>query len=176
MTIVERVSGLLGRNLGVVAGGLTYLVAVIHLFHPDRGLPRLAILSATDNLGLLATDPRPVAFVVAGTLLLLGPQAAMLNVRRRAFYLAGMAIAATFFVGYFVWHLTGHGGFIPGRPPNYHGLNPIVAVVDHLVTYPVAALSKAAEAALFAALFVLYRREGAAGASDDVADPDQSPS
>lgn len=158
----SRIPAALDDALPYVAAILTYIVAAIHLFHPDRGLPRLALLTATDNLGLLAADPRPILFVVFGGLLLLGPQILLTVDRRRLLYAAGMAITAGFVAGYFLWHLTGHGGFIPGAGGTPHELAPIQSVFQHLAEDQVAAFSKLVEAALFAILLVFYRRETAA--------------
>jgi hypothetical protein len=156
----SRVGGRLSNSqLGYVGAALAYVVAAIHLAHPQNGLPRLLLLAATDNLGLLATDPRPVAFVLAGLALVAGVKLVLLGYPRRPIYALGMALVATFLVGYFAWHFTGHGGFLPGRAPNYHGLGPVEATVSHLRDNPIALASKAAEAALLAALAALYARD-----------------
>lgn len=147
------------ENVEYVGAALAFLIAGVHLFHPQRGFARLALLVTTGNASLLVTDPRPVAFVLSALAILLGIQLAAAGVARRPVYLLGMALVATYFVGYFAWHLSGHGGFLPGRAPLYHGLSPVEAVVSHLRNYPLAALSKVAEAALFAVLTALYRRE-----------------
>lgn len=155
----ENLAGLVGDNLGYVGAGLAYLVAGIHLFHPKRGFPRLVLLATTDNLSLLAYDPRPAAFVLSGLAVLLGVKLVLLDVELERVYALGMAMVALYFVGYFAWHLSGHGGFLPGREPLYHGLHPVDAVLAHLADYPLARLSKVAEGTLFAVLVVLYRRE-----------------
>ena len=147
------------ENLGYVGAALTLLVAAIHLFHPQHGFPRLVLLLGTGNLSLFVTDPRPVAFVLSGFALLAGIQLVVADIGRKQVYLIGMALVATYFVGYFAWHLSGHGGFLPGREPLYHGMHPVQAVVTHLGTSPVAALSKLAEGVLFLVLATLYRRE-----------------
>jgi hypothetical protein len=78
---------------------------------------------------------------------------------RRAFAL-GAALMVVYIGGYLAWHLSGHGGFLPGREPLYHGLSPVEALVAHLTTDPWAAASVLAEAALFfVLLLLLYRRE-----------------
>jgi hypothetical protein len=159
MTTTRAVRRLLSEKLGAAGAALAFLVAAVHLFHPQRGFLRLLVLLTTGNASLLASDPRPLAFVLSALAILVGVPLAAGSVARRAVYLLGMALVATYFVGYFAWHLSGHGGFLPGRAPLYHGLGPVEAVVSHLRTYPMAALSKAAEAALFAVLVVLYRRE-----------------
>lgn len=144
-------------NLGYIGAVLAYLVAGIHLFHPQYGVPRLVALFRTDSLSLLTHDPRPVVFVLSALGILLGITLTIANVARKRIYALGMALVATYFVGYFAWHLTGHGGFLPGRQSLYHGLHPIEAVISHLVNNPIAAFSKLAEAVLFVVLAVLYR-------------------
>lgn len=147
------------ENIGYIGAVLAYLVAGIHLFHPKRGLLRLLVLATTGNLPLLISDPRPIAFVLSAFAILLGIKLVIWDVARKRIYALGMVLVATYFVGYFAWHLSGHGGFLPVREPLYHGLHPIEAVISHLVNYPLAAFSKIVEAALFIVLAVLYRKE-----------------
>lgn len=146
------------RILSAVGGALAYVVAAIHVFHPERGFGRLLLLARVGRLELLATDPRPLLFVLSGLAIVAGVLAVMLGTPRRPIYAAGIALVATYFLGYFAWHLSGHGGFLPARQPVYHGMSPIEAVVDHLVTSPIAAAAKLAEALLLGVLVVLYRR------------------
>lgn len=159
MATAERVTRQIRGNLGYIGAGLGYLVAGIHIFHPERGFPRLIELLATGNASLLATDPRPVAFVLSGLAIVVGINLVLFDVARRRIYVLGMALMATYFIGYFLWHLTGHGGILPGREPLYHGVHPVEAVVSHLVDNPLVALSKIAEGALFAVLALLYRAD-----------------
>lgn len=159
MTTSQNVVEWMGDYIGYLGAGLAYLVAGIHLFHPKRGFPRLALLVRTGNTSLLLDDPRPIVFVVSGLGILVGIKLVILDVERKRVYALGMVLVATYFAGYFVWHLSGHGGFLPGRKPLYHGLHPVEAVVSHLVGYPLARLSKLAEAALLVVLAVLYRQE-----------------
>lgn len=147
------------RHLRYAGAALAFVVAGIHLFHADRGFPRLVALVATDNVGLLVTDPRPLLFVLSGVAILAGVFLVLWEFPRRPVYLAGMVLVSTYLLGYFAWHLTGHGGFLPGRAPHYHGLSPVEAVVDHLRRYPVVLLSKVAESLLLVVLAVLYRRD-----------------
>lgn len=92
--------------------------------------------------------------IIGGILL-----AAAGNPRKRLFAL-GIGLMATYLVGYFAWHSSGHGGFLPVREPLYHGLHSVTAVFEHLRDYPIARASKIAEAALVVLLAVLYRSEG----------------
>lgn len=150
------------RQLEYVGAALAYLVAAVHIFHPQRGFPRLLLLVSTDNAALLASDPRPLLFVLSGLGILLAVKVVLLGYPRKPIYALGIALMGTFIVGYFGWHLTGHGGFLPGRTAHGHGLHPVETVLSHLRSYPVASASKLAEAALLAVLAVLYRHEGGA--------------
>lgn len=155
----HRLGGWVGDNLGYIGAALAYLVATIHFFHPKHGLPRLIAFVTTDNTWLLVTDPRPVAFVVSALAILVGIKLVVSDIERKLVYALGMVLMATYFLGYFAWHLTGHGGFLPMREPLYHGLHPVESVIAHLSTSPLAALSKFSEAAAFVVLAVLYRQE-----------------
>lgn len=147
------------RQLRYVGAALAYVVAGIHLFHPQRGFPRLVQLVLTDNVGLLLSDPRPLLFVLSGFAIVVAILAVLWGFPRKPIYALGMVLMVTYVVGYFVWHLTGHGGFLPTREPTYHGGTPISAVVGHLQAYPVARVSMLAEAMLFVVLAALYRRD-----------------
>lgn len=152
----DRVSETYLRYIGAA---LTYLVAGIHLFHPQRGFPRLVTVLGTGDLSLLLYDPRPVLFVLSGFALITGVKLVILGLPRRPIYALGISLMLTYLVGYFAWHLTGHGGFLPGREPLYHGLHPVEAVIAHLAEYPLARVAKLAELALLLVLVALYRRE-----------------
>ena len=142
-----------------VAAALTFLVAALHLFHPSHGLERLVLLLSVGPRLLLA-DPRPALFVLSGLGLVAAVPAVLIGVPKRPLYLLGIILMTTYIVGYFVWHLTGHGGFLPGREPLYHGLQPHVAVITHLVGDPWAAAAVIFESLLAGVLAVLYRRKG----------------
>lgn len=146
------------QQLRYLGAALAYLVAAIHLFHPRRGFPRLVQYASSGNLDLVALDPRPLLFVLSGLAILAGVKLVLLGFPRRPVYAAGMALMATFVVGYFAWHLSGHGGFLPGREPLYHGLAPHEAVLSHLGGDPWAAFAVVTELLLAAVLvFLLYR-------------------
>ena len=147
------------RHLRYVGATLAVVVAGVHLFHGQRGLPRLVELLATDNAALLVTDPRPLLFVLSSVAILGGVFALSWGVPRKPVYLGGIVLMVTYIVGYFAWHMTDHGGFLPRRLPHYHGLGPVEAVVRHLELYPIARVSKVAETLLLVLLAVLHRRE-----------------
>lgn len=146
-------------DIGVVGAGFAYLVAGIHLAHPKLGLPRLVLLTQFQSLELLANDPRPVVFVISGVAIILGVPLAATNHYQKPIYVIGILLMLTYISGYFAWHLSGHGGFLPGREPLYHGLTPVQAVVAHLGSDSWAAVAIVAEMMLIGVLAVLYLRE-----------------
>lgn len=143
------------QHVRYAAAGLAFVAAAIHLFHPRRGLPRLAEI-ATVGLDNLAYDPRPLAFVLSGLAIIVGVNLVFYGVPRKWLYAAGMAMMVVYIGGYFAWHFSGHGGFLPGRVPNYHGEGPIEAAVSHLESYPWARAAIVTEVALFVVLAWLY--------------------
>lgn len=149
-------------SLDHAAAGLAYLVAGIHLFHPTHGFSRLALLVSTDP-GLLLSTPRPAAFVLSGLAIVVGVPAVALGVPRKPVYALGILLMVTYLGGYFAWHFSGHGGFLPGREPLYHGLSPVENVVTHLTGDPWAVAAVVAETALLVALVALFRRDARSG-------------
>lgn len=147
------------QQLRYVAAALAYVVAATHVFHPQRGLTRLVVVLTSGSPGLLVSDPRPLVFLLSGLAIFAAVTLVLLGYPRRPIYLAGMALMAAYLLGYFAWHMTGHGGFLPNRIPRYHGLGPIEAVVLHLRTYLIARVAVVAEVALLAVLGALYYRE-----------------
>jgi len=146
------------RRLRYLGAALAVLVAVLHLLDPNHGLLELFDLLYTTPQAL-AFDPRPAAFVLSATALLVGVSLSRNAPNRRPYYVAGIVLALTYVVGYLAWHLTGHGGFLPGREPLLHGISPVANVVRHLTGDPWAAASMASELALIAVLVALRRRE-----------------
>lgn len=145
------------QHLRYVGAALAYLVGALHLFHPTIGFPRLVLLLTT-NPAVLYTDPRPVAFVLSGFAIIVGVSVVTIGFPVRVLYGLGMALMLTYISGYFAWHLTGHGGFLPGREPLYHGLTPLQAVLAHLSGDLWAAVTIVAEVLLVGILAVLYYR------------------
>jgi len=141
------------------AAALAYLVAVVHLFHPTHGFARLILVLSVDP-GLLLADPRPLAFVLSAAVIMVGVPAVIRGYPERRAFALGAVLMATYLVGYFAWHLSGHGGFLPGREPLYHGYTPLEAVIIHLTTDPWAAAAVVLEVVLLVLLLaLLYRRE-----------------
>jgi len=145
------------RQLELLAVGLAVVVALLHMLHPDRGVARLTLLLSADP-GLLLGQPRPLAFVVSSFFLLVGTSALALGVSSRGLYVAGMALMVTYVAGYFAWHFSGHGGFLPGREALHHGLPPHEAVLSHLSGSLLATTAVVAEVFLFVVCGALYWR------------------
>lgn len=155
----ERSSLLTVGRLRYAGAALAYLVAILHLFHPQHGFVRLVEFLAADA-SLLLFDPRPLAFVLSGLAIVVGINLLLFDVPRRPVYALGAALLVTYVVGYLAWHLTGHGGFLPGRPPTEsHGVGTVQFVLDHLTTDPWAAAAIGAESLLLAVLGLLWSRE-----------------
>lgn len=146
------------QQLRYAGAMLAYLVGGLHLFHPKLGFPRLILLISA-NPDLLLSDPRPVAFVLSGSALIIGVTVAATGFPTRWLYVLGAVLMLTYLTGYFAWHLSGHGGFLPGREPLYHGLTPLEAVTAHLGSDPWAAVAVGTETTLLAIIVALSRRE-----------------
>lgn len=146
------------RRLRYTAAGLAYVVAGMHLFHPKLGVSTLVVRLSMDP-GLLVADPRPAAFVLSGVAIVAGVTAAILGAPRKPLYAIGIVLVGTYVVGYLGWHLSGHGGFLPGREPLHHGLQPHEAVLAHLTGNPLAATALVAETILIGVLVALWFHE-----------------
>ena len=145
-------------RLRYTAAGLAFVVAAIHLFHPDLGFFRLLRILATDPT-LLESEPRPLAFVLSAFAILAGVNAATLGAPRRPLYVGGMLLMGTYVIGYVAWHYYGHGGFLPAREPHYHDAGPLELVVTHLTSDGWAAASVTLELVLFALLVALFLQD-----------------
>jgi hypothetical protein len=145
------------RQLELLAVGLAVVVALVHMFHPDRGVARLTLLLSADP-GLLLAQPRPITFVVSSFLLLVGATALALGVSSRGLYAAGIALMGSYVLGYFAWHFSGHGGFLPGREPLHHGLAAHEAVISHLSGSAFASTAIVAEILLLLVCVALFWR------------------
>lgn len=150
--------GITRQHVRYVAAGLAFLVAAVHLFHPTHGLPRLAAVVSV-GLDNLVYDPRPLAFVLSGVAIILGVNLVAVGASRRLLYALGMAMMVVYLGGYFGWHLSGHGGFLPVREPLYHDMGPLEATISHLRGDPWARVSVLSETALLIVLAWLYRND-----------------
>ena len=136
------------ESYGPTGGAVLALaVGLGHLFYPGLGFATFASRLTTDP-GLLVSDPRPVLFVVSGLGIAVGVVLSRNARVRTPYYVAGIAVSLTYVFGYIGWHLSGHGGFLPGREPLYHGLSPVENVLAHVSSEPGAALLIVAEIVL----------------------------
>lgn len=149
----------MSRLLKYLGVALAVVVASLHLFHPDFG-----IWAAMTYLSIQSfPDPRPFAFVLSAVAILLG----MALVADGAFsprvaYLGGMVLMVTYIVGYFAWHVLGHGAWWPwgmGLGGHNHTFLQVLLGEGHLRDDSIALASKIAELALLVILGVLYRSD-----------------
>lgn len=144
------------RRLRSAAGALALVVAGVHLYW---GIPRFVAYASVGTM----PDPRPLAFVLSGHAILIAltlVAAGVLDARWT--YVPGVALMVVHVAGYAAWHtVLAHG--VPGAPgAESHGPltagGAVVVVVEHVVSSPLALVSKLAEVALLVLLAVLYLR------------------
>lgn len=124
-------------------------------------MPALVAYAAA---GTPLIDPRPAAFVLSGVAIIIGINVAALGLARRRIYVAGIVLMATYLIGYFTWHVFGHGAWWPLGPERQwvsHSFLGILLDSHHLHPRndPVSLISKAAELTLLVVLTLLYFRE-----------------
>jgi len=141
-------------GLRYAAGALAVAVATIHI---TWGFPRLVTQL---QIGAVP-DPRPAAFVLSGALVFLGIAQILDGRDPKPIYLAGIGLMVAYIAGYVAWHtVLGHGGFWPWGPePITHDMPAHLVVVDHLLSDPLALVSKLLELTLAGLLAVLYRQD-----------------
>ncbi len=151
-------------GLRYAAGALALAVAAIHVYW---GFPRLVLYIQAGR----APDPRPFLFVGSAVLIVLGIARVLDGRNEQAIYLAGIALMATYIVGYGLWH-TGleHGGFWPWGPePISHSEPAWQVLLDHMRADELGVVSKLLETILAAVLALLYQDDSdKAAAGDDV--------
>ena len=151
-------------GLRYAAGTLALAVAAIHIYW---GFPRLVVYIQAGYV----PDPRPFLFVGSAVLIVLGIARVLDGRNERAIYLAGIALMATYIVGYGLWHtVLEHGGFWPWGPePISHDDPTWQVLLDHARADELGVVSKLLEATLAGVLALLYRYDGdEADAGDDV--------
>ena len=143
------------RTTRYAAAALAFVVAILHLFHPQFGFTRLVLYVQVGTL----YDPRPLAFTLSGLAIVAGVLLVFNGITKRPVYLAGIGLMVTYLVGYGAWHtVLDHGGFWPYiEPYGHHEMGTIAVIVDHLRHDWLALASKGAELALLSLLVVLYR-------------------
>jgi len=155
----------LRQGLELVALQLAGVVAAVHLWWGvERFVNRYLIHGYVQ-------DPRPLIFVVTTMGIIAGVAYVAMGGRRKPVYLAGIGLFLAYLSGYFWWHLTGHGGALPGMDghSHYHGDSIVLDMISqHAREYPIVLASKAAEAIGIVVLSLLFWLE--------YADPRQSQS
>ena len=162
------------RYVRAARGLAAALVFVTAAYHLVWGFPRSLVygraLVTLASRGL-PPDPRPFLFVAYAAALFAGPYLVTRDVvsLRRAYQLGVVAMALSF-LGWVVWHETGHGAFLTGSPApepagHDHGGGVLHTVADHFVVEPVEGAIKSAEL-LAAALFALLLRTDPAVGED----------
>lgn len=144
-------------ELRIVAGVLAVLVALLHLFHPQLGAPRLVTFL---ELGQLY-HPLPPVFTATAVLIVFGIVLVYRGITVRWVYLGGIVLMLGLVVGYGVWHtFLDHGAFWPSSGGRTHtDRNPLVLLLLHLRTDTLGAISKILELLLAAVLGMLYLLE-----------------
>ena len=141
---------------------LALVSAVIHLWW---GVPRLLVYLPIGSLA----DPRPYLFVISGVAIFIGAAILSLGGPPRILYALGIGTMLAYALGYVAWHLTGHGGFLPGVAGYGHAEDPLQVVVDHLADDPLALAAMVVELGAVAcfALLIYHEttRRAAAGAN-----------
>ncbi|MEM4780868.1 MAG: hypothetical protein QXG03_04800 [Halalkalicoccus sp.] len=148
-----------GRLLRYAAVALAVIVAVVHLLHPDFGIWALMVYVSIPAF----PDPRPPAFVLSAVAILLSiALVADGALSPRAASLGGIALMIVYIVGYFGWHMFGHGAWWPwgsGLGGHSHTFLEILLGDGHLRDDPIALGSKLAELALLVVLALIYADE-----------------
>lgn len=111
------------------------VAALVHLW---MGAPALLVYLPALNV----SDPRPYLFVPSALLLFVVLAGLYTDRAVRPLLVVGVVVLAGYFFGYAWWHLTDHGGLIPGGHTHE---SPVVVVAEHLLDDPLAFLSKVAE-------------------------------
>lgn len=136
----RRVVKLVGVQLAVVS-------AAVHVWW---GFPRFLVYAQAGTF----PDPRPVLFLASAALILAGVVALVAGVPERPLYAAGIAVLATYTVGYVAWHLGDHGGFLPGLTGATHTEPALPVLFAHLAD-PADAVSMLAQVGAIACFAVL---------------------
>ncbi len=144
------------RELRLVAGVLAAIVALLHLFHPRLGAPRLVTLLELGEL----YHPLPPVFTAIAVLIVFGMLLVYQGVLVRWVYLGGLLLMVGLIVGYGVWHTyLDHGAFWYGGGYGHTEGNPVLLLVRHLQTDTLGAVSKVMELLLGAVLGMLLLLE-----------------
>ena len=132
-----------------------HLVVIVAVLHLTLGLYNWLRWASAGFL--VPRDVRWPLFVVSGLALFAGLLLAAQGRNRRQLYAGGIALMVVYVVGYFSWHLGGHG-FVFREPLPHDG--PVGQfLLDHLFAGPVKTLALVSEVVLAAVLAYLLARE-----------------
>lgn len=138
----------------LVGANLAFIAAGIHLL---MGLRFWLIYARAGNL--IPPDPRVALWTISGLAIFAGMGALYLGAPKRPLYGLGAGMMAVYVLGYFSWHLGGHGKFYLGGNPDLHGVPLSTYLLDHLLAGPIETVSIGIEVALFVLLVILLYRD-----------------
>ena len=139
-------------KLGLLGANLAFIVAGLHLL---MGL-RYWVLYATGG-NYVPPDVRVPMWTFSAIVIFVGMAFVYAGGPRRPIYALGAGMMAIYVLGYFSWHLGGHGEFYLGvGQPELHGTDLGTVLVDHLFAGPLEFTSLVLETALFVLLVVLF--------------------
>lgn len=163
------------RALRLIAAQLVSVTAVVHLVW---GVPRALAYANPAALQLYATtgalpDPRPFLFVLSGVAIFAG----LVATRRghlplSTAYALGLAMMATYVVGWALWHTTGHGELLFGQAiagaeaAGHDHAGVLSTLLDHVLALPLETLTKTVEVSAAVVFAVLLRRDPALNPAD----------
>lgn len=144
------------ETVRVVAGLLAALVAGIHLYW---GIPRFTLYASVGSM----PDPRPLAFVLSGHVILIGISLVAAGVlRAERLYVPGIVLMVIHLVGYGAWHtVLSHGTTAGPRAPGHSHGGPVAVmgdVVTHLLNSPLALGAALSELGVIVVLGILLVR------------------
>jgi len=142
------------QNLRILGATLGILVAGIHMFHPQGGLPRLIKIIRRSAF----IDPRPPVFVLSAIAIIVGIILVTYGKYVKYVYIGGMLLMVSYLLGFVLWHTAlDHGAFWPYRGSYGHTTGVIEFVQVHLINEPDQLLSKVLELLLLVVLVMLYK-------------------
>jgi hypothetical protein len=134
----------------LVGANLAFIVAGIHLL---MGLRYWTLYARGGNY--IPPDPRISLWTISALAIFAGMVALYLGAPKRPIYGLGIGVMVAYVVGYFSWHLGGHGKFYLGGTPDLHGVSLSTYLLDHLFAGPIETVSIVLEVALLVLLVAL---------------------
>lgn len=138
---------LLGANLAFIVAGLHLLMGL-----------RYWVLYAMGGV-YIPPDPRVTLWTISAIAIFAGMIALYVGAPKRPIYGLGVGMMLAYVLGYFSWHLGGHGRFYLGGTPDLHGVPLSAYLLDHLLAGPLETTSIVLEVALLVLLVVLLAED-----------------